>query len=647
MKERILLTIQDETLLDEAASILLDNAYIVTKTSNLNDMESTLNAMPQDLILIDSSLWINSRPDLLTILDQKYSEASIIHLIPQDDNNALEIILSNGAHNYLSGHLTAKEVLVMVNQAIRYKELTRRYQQMKKEFLEANKNLSNKSKEFQELLAHNNNILESINVGIITVDESFKITSWNPEMSNITGIDSASATGSDLFTILSWLNEEKIATRIKTAIAQGSITELGHLKGNKTDGGEVFADYKISPIKKGETILGAVITVNDITKRVLFKDETEGIQKYFNNLVENASDAIISFDMDGNIATWNKSAQDIFGYTAQEAIGKSWDILASERDRKRLLNLFQFIRKGGVINDFKALMRHKSSELFNIEMGFSIIKDMDEKTYGIATIIKKVAKPNKFITQIIETQRMLTLKTMITGIARNLNTPLATLSTNTMLLLNKSKTKGINEIVSNMEKIEVDAGKIINLAKDFLLYARAPGDKMEAVDIHEILDKSIMFTDFLANTTNIEIRREYNVQDAWIMGHATQLIQALINLFSNAQAAMPDGGILTIQTDTETEKGIETQNEKILCLRIKDTGIGILPENLPHIFEQFFTTRPEGKGYGLGLYAAKSIIEEHDGRIDVESDFNEGTTFSIWLPYKTKPNKDVILTPAN
>ena len=166
MKERVLIVIKDEELLEESASILYNHDYLVTKASSLSDMESQISATPQDLILIDSSLWLKERPDLLSDMEQNYSDISIIHLVPKGDQETLDRIYRNGAGTYLFHPVTAREILVIVDQAIKYRELSHRYQQMRNEFLEANKNLSNKTKEFQGLLAFRTPPLDSARAAI-------------------------------------------------------------------------------------------------------------------------------------------------------------------------------------------------------------------------------------------------------------------------------------------------------------------------------------------------------------------------------------------------------------------------------------------------------------------------------------------------
>lgn len=634
MKERIMIVIKDDDLLEKSASILYDHDYLVTKASNLSDMESQINAVPQDLILIDSSVWIKERPDLLSGLEQNHSETSIIHLVPTEDHETLERISRNGIGNYLFQPVTAKEILVMVDQAVRYRELMQRYQQMRTEFLEANKNLSNKTKEFQELLAFNTNILESMNVGILTIDKNYVITTWNSKISQIIGIKGSKAIGSNLFDILPWLNMGKVSERAKAVITEGEVTELGHIKGQKQDGAEIYADYKISPIKKSDDILGAVITVDDITQKIQFRDELDRSQKYIGNLVEYATDAIISYDLDGIILTWNKGAKELFGYGSEEAIGRPVDFLVDDKDRKKINNIFQWVKKSGSVSNFEAKLITKSGSAIPVSMTFSLIRDDEGKTYGLSGIFKDLSESKKVDRQLIQSQKMVCLRSMAFGMANDINAPLGALSSNSALLMRKSQANSLPEFTGCLGRIKEDAGRIAQLAKDLLWYAKPATNVKSRVRIHDILDKSLLFASFQANMHNIEIKKAYMSHLSHIIGNSKDLIQAFVNLFSNAMAAMPDGGVITIQTESLDREAL-FNGQTCICIKIADTGVGIPDENLPKIFGQFFTTKPDATGNGLGLYAVHFIIEDHQGKITVESEVNNGTCFTVWLPVPT------------
>ncbi|MBN2374398.1 PAS domain S-box protein [bacterium] len=632
MKERVLIVLKDRELLEESASILYDHDYLVTKASNLSDMESQMNATPHDLILIESSLWLRERPDLVLDLEQKYSGVSIVHLILNGDQETLDRLYKNGSGIYLFQPVTAKEILVTVDQTIRYRELSLKYKQMLNEFRDVNKNLSNKTKELQELVAFNNNIIESVDAGIMSIDTQFIIKSWNLRMSEICGIFKSEAIGSNMFECLPWLNIENVPEKIALVLTEGNVDELNRKKGKGQNGVEIYADYRISPIKKGDVISGAVITVYDIRQKTPIEDELESPLRYTDNLVEHSADAIISLDPDGIIVTWNKGAETMFGYGAQEAIGRSWDFMVPAQDRKKMHNLFQWVNKGIPVSNFDTQVINNSGMPVPVSLTVSLIKDDEGKVLGLSGICKCLSATGKQRRQTIQSQKMVSIGIMAAGLAENITNPLASLSINAGLLSAKTDINGLLELTECLGKMEADADQISQLAKDLLWYSKAPKDESDAVDMHDALEKSIKFTRLQTDMHNIEIRRAYLAKQSRIIGNNRELIQAFINIFTNAQAAMPDGGVITVQTESIIAEEDSMEGKACISIKIEDTGMGIPEENMHRIFEQFFTTNPNSRSNGLGLYVVNAIIENHSGNIEVESRVNKGTCITIRLP---------------
>jgi signal transduction histidine kinase len=148
-------------------------------------------------------------------------------------------------------------------------------------------------------------------------------------------------------------------------------------------------------------------------------------------------------------------------------------------------------------------------------------------------------------------------------------------------------------------------------------------------DINEIISMVLALVHHLMHTSGIEVRVELWDEIPLIRTDPNQMQQVLLNIIHNAIHSMPKGGELVIQSMVEQREGDEW-----IGIRVKDTGIGISKENLDKIFEPFFTTKPSGEGTGLGLSVSYSIVSEHGGYIEVESDEGVGSLFTVWLPIK-------------
>jgi signal transduction histidine kinase len=146
---------------------------------------------------------------------------------------------------------------------------------------------------------------------------------------------------------------------------------------------------------------------------------------------------------------------------------------------------------------------------------------------------------------------------------------------------------------------------------------------MQKRDLRETLEGCLRLTDYLIRKGRVKVETDFPSEPVWATYDPQQIEQVVINLIQNAVQAMPEGGQL--------ETRMVDQGEQVL-LEISDTGKGIQPENLSRIFEPFFTTKPEGQGTGMGLAVTYGIVSRHGGQIDVQSQIDEGTTFSIILP---------------
>ena len=226
---------------------------------------------------------------------------------------------------------------------------------------------------------------------------------------------------------------------------------------------------------------------------------------------------------------------------------------------------------------------------------------------------------------LIRTEKLSSLGQMAASIAHEVNNPLAGVLTYTQLLEKKIaggkyEEKTAQEYLSKMETELVRSTKLIRNLLDF---ARQSPPSMRPVSINNVIQKSLEIASHSAKLQHIEVRQELEPQLPEIMADFDQLQQVFINLIINAIQAMPDSGVLTLSTRLENN---------FVHAEVKDTGYGISEENMYSLFTPFFTTKDANKGVGLGLAVAHGLIENHKGRINVESTEGEGTTFTVVLP---------------
>ncbi len=351
-------------------------------------------------------------------------------------------------------------------------------------------------------------------------------------------------------------------------------------------------------------------------------------------LLDIATDAILVRDLNHQILFWNKGAERLYGWSAEEIVGTTDDILYSQplpqlQEAQRIL-----LERGEWTGELKRLTR--SGKEVIVESRWTLMRDDAGNPKSILVVSTDVTEKKKLEAQFLRVQRMESIGTLASGLAHDLNNILTPVLATAQLL--QLKFPHLDEHNQRLLKMmEVNAKRGAALVKQVLLFAR--GVEGEQAVLH--LEPLILETQEIAAETFPKlITIETNLSpDLWaISGNATQLHQVLMNLCVNARDAMPDGGTLTIAAENQSidEKYAQTNLDakvgSFIHLTIADTGTGMPPEVIDRIFEPFFTTKEFGKGTGLGLSTVIGIIKGHGGFVTVDSKVGQGTQFHLFLP---------------
>jgi signal transduction histidine kinase len=229
--------------------------------------------------------------------------------------------------------------------------------------------------------------------------------------------------------------------------------------------------------------------------------------------------------------------------------------------------------------------------------------------------------------QLWQATKLATVGELAASIAHELNNPLATVSLRIEVLV--SQVPPDDPKYHALEIIEQEIERMGNLVSNMLQFSRRSAPQISTIDVREELDKTLELIYYHLRKQNIAVVREFASDTPNVYADRQQLRQLFLNLFTNAGDAMPRGGTLTIRV---------AGAEEHIDIAISDTGTGIEPENLSKVMEPFFTTKPEGKGTGLGLPICRRIVEEHKGTFDIKSESGKGTIALITLPAKNGHN---------
>ena len=234
--------------------------------------------------------------------------------------------------------------------------------------------------------------------------------------------------------------------------------------------------------------------------------------------------------------------------------------------------------------------------------------------------------------QLTRADRMATVGQLVTEFAHEIRNPLTAITAYAQFVQRRMARRE-PEAAQDMERIVRQAKRIDKLAKDILEYARQEPLEIRLTDIHHLLDEVLVFISFHLQKLGIVVETHYDPNVPAISVDPDQLEQVFLNIIVNAADAMGEkrGGNLTVATAWLDDGEIPS-----VRISFTDTGVGIPAENIPRLFEPYFTTRPPTQGTGLGLYICQNVMEKHGGRIEVESQVGVGSAFHIYLPVRAE-----------
>ncbi len=364
-------------------------------------------------------------------------------------------------------------------------------------------------------------------------------------------------------------------------------------------------------------------------------------------LLDVATDGIMVQNLQNQILFWNKGAEHIYGWTAEEALGKDAHQLLSVAQIPPHLQEAQALvdREGTWYGELQQVT--KDGKKIVVESRWTLMRNAQGQPTSILIVNTDITEKKQLEAQFLRAQRMESIGTLAGGIAHDLNNVLAPILMAVQLLELKMPDERAQQWLKILES---NAKRGADLVKQVVSFARGIEGERVLVQMRHLISEIRQ----IARETfpkSIEIQVDVP-QGLWMVsGDTTQLHQVLMNLCVNARDAMPNGGILCICAENLTidehyaRMNIDARVGSYLRIRVADTGVGIPKETLERIFEPFFTTKEIGKGTGLGLSTAIGIIKSHGGFVHVYSEVGEGTEFKVYLPALPESEQSPIHEP--
>lgn len=386
-----------------------------------------------------------------------------------------------------------------------------------------------------------------------------------------------------------------------------------------------------------------VVLFDDITDRKTAEHKLRELNRTLDNIIQASPLAIATVDLNKCVNTWNSEAERIFGWTANEVIGKPYPLVPDSM-KDHFEDYFQKLFNHPYI-EHETKRKRKDGTLIDVRVNTAPIFDSDGKINGLVALLADISgqkeaerEKKRLKDQLQHAQRMEAVGQLAGGVAHDFNNLLMVIQGYSELAA--SRVDESDPIRKELAEISIASQRAANITKQLLAFSRKQVIRAECVDVNQtIADVEHMVKHLIPEYIHIVTHLEDDVGDIYF--DRGQIEQILINLTVNARDAMPDGGEITITTqnvvlDQDEAERLGCSYGVYVCISVSDSGVGMSPEVKLRIFEPFFTTKDFGKGTGLGLSTVYGIVKQAGGGVEVESELGEGSTFKLYFPLSSK-----------
>jgi PAS domain S-box-containing protein len=481
-----------------------------------------------------------------------------------------------------------------------------------------------------------NDVLEHIGQGVVMFDGSRRLAIWNSKYEKILKFpDGFLLPGMPILDLGNYLAERgDYGPGDPRELAQNRANLLWRDEGERTEitvqGGTFF---EILVQKTNDN--GLVISYTDATERKNTEAARKEIESRFQSVVENSPTSIHLKDLDGRFQFVNKCFQDWYGFTAEEAVGRtSRDLFPSEFSDD-FIKQDEEILNAGVVAERELRVRFADGEIHSIYNIKFPVADDDGHIVGIGTIATNLTEFNALEEKLRHSQRLDAIGQLTGGIAHDFNNLLNVMIGNAELL--EGEIHHNDKTQSRLDAIKEAVRRASSLTNRLLVFSRQQTLEPVVSDVSGLIGG---LADMLQRTLGetVDFKRETG-PDLWpTMVDPHQFENAIVNLSINARDAMPKGGLLTIQTrnsiltEDDANKNEEVIPGDYIHVSISDTGTGMPPEVLAKVYDPYFTTKDVGKGSGLGLSMVYGFMQQSKGHIDISSKVGCGSTINLYFP---------------
>jgi two-component system, NtrC family, sensor kinase len=335
---------------------------------------------------------------------------------------------------------------------------------------------------------------------------------------------------------------------------------------------------------------------------------------------------VMALDMEDRIESWNAQMEVMYAMprwqTLTQPLRKVFPAEFAEE-------FYRVRQNAGINNLYKFRLKTPAGETRTVNVAIAPLVTRKFQVIGRLVIMDDITERVELEGQLSQADKLSSIGLLAAGVAHEVNTPLAVISSYTQMLA--KQLQGDPQKSGLLDKITRQTFRASEIVNNLLNFSRTSGTEFADVDVNKIITDTLTLLEHQFKTAKVRVSSDLMSSISPIQGNAGRLQQVFLNLFLNAKDAMPNGGTLRVATS----------NGEMVSIRVSDTGSGIAPEHIQRIYDPFFTTKNapregQSRGTGLGLSVTYGIIQEHAGKIRVESTPGAGTTFALDFPLSRK-----------
>jgi PAS domain S-box-containing protein len=408
--------------------------------------------------------------------------------------------------------------------------------------------------------------------------------------------------------------------------------------------GEVHVNYRavpgtggkapVLPLREDEGLIIPIanhVAVVVHTRRLL--RETAYLQHYLEQLIDQANFLIIATDLAGHVTVWNRAMNKLTGFPRLQAVGRELLPWLAQLGAADIGLVLKQVGASGEPATREVKLPSVGGAVLRAAFNVVPVRGQGGQADAILAIGQDVTLLRSLQSQVIHAEKLATVGQIAAGVAHEINNPLTSIQVCAEAVLRKAQLavggrtqNAFDEPdLDRLKKIQEGAERIRRFARDLVSYARPSGSEVEKVSLNEVVEQGLSFCEHILNDAQARLERDLYRALSPIQAIRDQLLQVVINLVTNAAHALGErGGQVRVRTYSSSEATVS--------MAVSDTGVGIKDEDRAHIFEPFFSTKPAGRGTGLGLSVVRNIIYSHGGQISFQTRPGSGTTFVVTLP---------------